>query len=669
MELPGSSGRSFGWRTFSFRLAAAVGIPLSLLLGIEGVLRLGGFGYPTSFLLTREIEGRKRWVDNQQFGRRFFPPGLVRYPRPMSLPMQKPPGTRRVFVFGESAAMGDPEPRFGLPRMLETLLRERFPEQPVEVVNTAMVAINSHVILPIARECAELEGDLWVIYMGNNEMIGPFGSLTQFGARAPSLAAIRAGLALKSTKVGQALDSAAQSRAAPVDWTGMTLWQDQSLHPSDPSVARVYRHFEENLRAILNLARRARVPVILCTIATSLKDCAPFASVHASPLTAAQSREWDAAVQEGQRCEGQGQWALARDRYQQALAVDPHYAGLLFRLARCHLALGDGARAQQLFRDARDTDALPFRADSRINEIIRRCAQSDEENVCLLDFEQAVAAAAPLKIAGREHFYEHVHLNPAGNYLLARAVAEEAFPRLGLASPSGSSGWPGQSECLAALGFTEWNRHGILEKVLERIEQPPFTHQLNHDEQVALLREEIQQGRAATKPILMRRAAKELSALVGRRPTDPDLRWNLAELLDTLDDVRGAEEQWRAVIQLLPQAHLPYYNLGRLLSSHGRKAEALRLYQQSLQAKPDDYLARSALGALLTEDGRARDALPHLQSAVRQRPAAPEARLALGLAFKQAGDRTRAAQQFKEVLRLQPEHAQARQLLTQESAE
>jgi hypothetical protein len=64
--------------------------------------------------------------------------------------------------------MGDPEPAFGFPRVLQVLLRERL-RKPVEVVNVAVTAINSHVIHDIAQDCKRLQGDLWIIYMGNNE--------------------------------------------------------------------------------------------------------------------------------------------------------------------------------------------------------------------------------------------------------------------------------------------------------------------------------------------------------------------------------------------------------------------------------------------------------------------------------------------------------------------
>jgi len=91
---------------------------------------------------------------------------MAREPYALKLAEKKPPGTIRIFVFGESAAYGDPQPDFGLPRMLDAVLSGGFPGQRFEVINVAMTAINSHAILPIARECARREGDVWVIYMG-----------------------------------------------------------------------------------------------------------------------------------------------------------------------------------------------------------------------------------------------------------------------------------------------------------------------------------------------------------------------------------------------------------------------------------------------------------------------------------------------------------------------
>jgi hypothetical protein len=133
--------------------------------------------------------------------------------------------TIRVFVFGESAAYGDPQPEFGLCRVLEALLDGRYPDKHFEVINTAMTAINSHVILPIARDCAAQNGDFWVIYMGNNEVVGPYGSGTVFGPQAANLALVRAGVAFKATRIGQALGNLVRhAQKRPLnqsEWGGM----------------------------------------------------------------------------------------------------------------------------------------------------------------------------------------------------------------------------------------------------------------------------------------------------------------------------------------------------------------------------------------------------------------------------------------------------------------
>lgn len=158
-------------------------MPLVLVVMAEVVTRWRGVGHSTDFFVRRSISGRTVWSENADFGLRFFPKELARVPSPLVMAEPKPTGTYRVFLFGESAALGDPEPAFGMGRYLRVLLEDRYPGKPFEVVPVAMTAINSHALLPIARECARHDGDLWVFYMGNNEMVGPYGAGTVLGPR------------------------------------------------------------------------------------------------------------------------------------------------------------------------------------------------------------------------------------------------------------------------------------------------------------------------------------------------------------------------------------------------------------------------------------------------------------------------------------------------------
>ncbi len=113
-----ATSRVIGWRLWAFRLLALVAVPALFLGLVELGLRLAGFGYPTAFLLPATQNGQQVFVQNNRFGWRFLGPKLSRLPWPVSISQPKAPDTVRIFVFGESAAKGEPQPAFGLPRML-----------------------------------------------------------------------------------------------------------------------------------------------------------------------------------------------------------------------------------------------------------------------------------------------------------------------------------------------------------------------------------------------------------------------------------------------------------------------------------------------------------------------------------------------------------------------
>ena len=381
-------------RLWIFRLTAAVALPLVLVAGLELGLRLAGQHVPTSFLLPANVGGEEVLVQNNRVGWRYFTPLLARQPHPLTISPAKPPKTIRIFIFGESAAYGDPDPDFGLPRMLEALLGSRYPELRFEVINAAMTAINSHAIVDIARDCARADGDVWVVYMGNNEVVGPYGAGTIFGAHAPSRRLVRASLALKSTAIGQLLDKLAASvaRAAPGDgqWGGLEMFLQNQVRQSDPAMQTVYDSFTANLTQILELGREAGAKIVLSTVSSNLKDCAPFASLHRPGLSTDQLAAWTVQFELGKAAQQANQPAKAIEHYSQAAAIDDTFAELQFRWAECCLAAGKVDEAGRRFTLARDADALRFRADSRLNELIRQASEAaTSDDIVLVDAERA----------------------------------------------------------------------------------------------------------------------------------------------------------------------------------------------------------------------------------------------------------------------------------------
>ena len=417
-------------RRWVFRGLALVLVPCLMLAGAEAILRLAGYGYSTAFFRPFRIGNQDFLVENDAFGYRFFRPEVARLPTAVRMAARKPAGTYRIFLFGESAAMGDPEPAFGAGRYLQALLRDRYPGAQFELVNVAMTAINSHAVLPIARECAGQSGDLWIIYLGNNEMVGPFGAATVFGAQAPPLPVIRLSLALQRLRLGQLLVAWGRGikgrSAASSAWRGMQMFSENRVAPDDPKKRVVYANFKKNLEAILQAGRRSGAKVVLSTVAVNLRDCPPFASATPAGGAGAEGQRWERLTAQVATLAGQGNWLEASNLCDQANQLFPRSAALHFQWAEILRRLSNAIAAREHYQMACDLDALPFRADSRINQLIAEASQKwGGPDLILCDAPHDVAARSEDGIPGQAVFHEHVHFNFDGNYLLARAWADQ----------------------------------------------------------------------------------------------------------------------------------------------------------------------------------------------------------------------------------------------------
>jgi tetratricopeptide (TPR) repeat protein len=518
--------------------------------------------------------------------------------------------------------------------MLEVMLEERYREVNVEVVNAAMTAINSHAILPIARDAARHQPDLFVIYMGNNEVVGPYGPGAVFAEASTALPLIRFHIWQSSTRVGQLVAALTSPSRQDEHWRGMEMFLDRQVPADDPRLARTYAHFRRNLEEIIQTAAGAGARVILSSVATNLLDCPPFAS--------------ETAVE--------------------------HY-----RQARQFLAAGDLELARHRAREARDRDALRFRADSKINGIIREVGRSSN-GVALVDAEQEFEAAGP------NLFYEHVHMNFAGNYLLARTVASRVT---GVAAAAQGE-LPSMDAVARALAYTPWDEHRMTAQMHAMMSRPPFTNQLGH--------ESARQERAKELAKMRARAAAsdsraQYAAALRARPDDLHIRSRHADLLRHLRDFDGAAREWRLLLERVPGRKAWHVSLGAALTDAGRfseaeqehlraleidpefdlawfgrgvlaarqqkHAEAAEHYERALAISPSYAEAHNNLGVTLQAQGRAADAVKHFEAAVRLSEDFVGARSNLAGALLQLGRSAEAAPHFEAVLRADPQNAEA----------
>lgn len=642
-------------KAWCFRIAALVGAPLIIVGVLELTLRLTGFGYPTGFLLPSENHGQKTWVQNNQFGWRFFGAQMARLPQPISISQQKPAGTIRIFVFGESAAFGDPQPRFGLPRMLEAILELRHPGTKFEVINAAMTGINSHTIVPIARDCASAGGDVWVIYMGNNEVVGPFGSGTVFGPQAPPLSVIRASLSLKATRTGQLFDSLAGALRPPPpsksEWGGMAMFLDQRVRADDRRMPNVYRNFEQNLADILKAGHESGAGIVLSTVAVNLRDSAPFASLHRPDLSTNQLADWDATVKRGVAAEEAGDLQGAWSSLHQAAQEDDTFAELRFRLGQCALALGHPEEAVKHYAAARDLDALRFRCDTRLNQVIRQeAADRVSDRILLADAERAFAEASPDNLPGADLFYEHVHLTFRGNYLLASVIAHQVEQLLPSTMSTAKSSWPEMFECAGRLAYTDRDVQLAVSEILGRLADPPFAWQLNHAEQVHHLAELSRSLAPPGSPVSLQKARAACESAIARFPDDPLLYQQLAELKQAAGDQAGVAEEAQRSLDLLPGNPQSGLLLGLALAQQQKYEQAATAFRQIFELNSQDVWARQNFALCLQKMGRKDEAIREFKRALAIKPRFGLAWLGLGQVYEETGRTNEAAVCYQSAL-------------------
>lgn len=543
------------------------GLVLALLLGgLEAALRIAGYGYAANFFRRVTLpSGETVWRENRWCTAPYFSATLVRRPQPVRLPEKKVPGTYRVFVLGSSAAMGDPEASFSLARMLETMLHGAYPQQRFEVVNAAITAINSHLVRGIAEDCAQLEPDLFIVYEGNNEVIGPFGPAGVFAPFLRTENGVRAAAWLKRTRTAQWLTALSRSGTAPAEWGGMEMFMKQQIGADDPRLDAVQKNFRANLLAVADAGRRTGATTLACTVLTNQRDFAPFLSRHRPGLTAAELIQWQAYYDTALKKQQAGDLPAAEAAYRAAHALDDQYAESVFRSGRLALQQGRDHDARDLLQRALDLDTLRFRTDSRLNQTVRDLASSPPPQLEVVDLAAALAARSAHGVTGDDLLYEHVHLTFRGTY----EVARELFPRVAadlakrglVAGPAPQP--PGYDELRLRLAYTAHEQAMIALNLLGRFHHAPFTGQLDNSFRIQT----------------WERHVASANTLLNRPETTPPLL-----------------KIYQQAIDLAPDDWILARNAGSMLVGRQMAAEALPLLERAARWIDDDVDTLIALG-------------------------------------------------------------------------
>ncbi len=586
------------------RVASLLLVPVLLLGGAELLLRVAGYGHSTRFLVPSK--SGKGFTVNPWFTKRFFPQWNPGNSQPFLLSEEKGSNTVRIFILGESAALGTPSPAFSFGRMLEVMLRRQYPERRFEVCNAAMRGINSHVMRAIAADCARHEPDLFIVYAGNNELVGLHGADPESSLVDRHLWLSRAVHGLQGMRLGQWLGSMKKREARETQ--DMDYFRKHRVAADDPERRRVYENFAENLKATCRSIERSGAKGLLLTVGANLKDFPPLASLHRRGLSEAQMQSWTNAYAAGAAAAEAGRLEEAVGHFERAAAVDDEYAELNYRLGRCYLEKGKVPEARLHFFLARGMDALPFRAGLNINEFIRDVERARKfSGITLVDVEKRLHwdGVAGESAVGDEVFLDHVHFRFAGDYKVARLILPSVMEALAgrLGAPR-TNGVATLEECAAALGYNAWEEWQIASAIANLSARAPFLDQLDHARRQAATEKTLMEQAAQFTTNDLAGAIAVVRAAIEANPEDWQLKYSLGMMTHLTGDQTTAAAQFRLTVEKFPEWPPARLMLGQALARGGRRWDAEEQFRECLRLAPDFVPAQRALEALAAKPAR-----------------------------------------------------------------
>jgi tetratricopeptide (TPR) repeat protein len=429
-------------RIWLFRIILCL-IPLVFFALLELVLRLSGFGHSYPLFIQDPNQPGYSLV-NPNVIKRYFPDPDMAPPVNIEstyFSHEKKPNSLRIVIQGGSTAAGYP---YGLGASLAGILQQRlqnqYPERNVEVIQTAMAAVNSYTLLDFSDEILKIKPDAVVIYAGHNEYLGIMGVGSAYAShnRATTLLMLK----LKDLRIYQALQkiyiSFKENPKALTQGGDRTLMakvaREKNIAFGSPLYQQGLDQFEGNMSMLLARYRKAGIPVYLGTIASNLRDQKPFNSLVAdanlqalidqASLQLAASQNTADNTQATKTSVQSVEYALrgALGNKQHALAA--------YRLGQLFDVEGDYGHAQEWYTKARDWDELRFRAPSAINDIIQRLAS--ESGVYLVESEKLLVEQSPQNIIGKELMLEHLHPNVDGYFWLSEAYFQQLSAHLNI---------------------------------------------------------------------------------------------------------------------------------------------------------------------------------------------------------------------------------------------
>jgi len=415
-------------KRWGFRIGAII-LSLLVVVGLELVCRFMGIGEPS--LIDDPYVGFAEVTPLFEQRGDFYQiaPARLKFFADESFPINKPKDQFRIFVLGGSTVQGRPyslETAFGT--WLQLGLQAEHPDRSWDVVQCGGLSYASYRLVPILEECLKYKPDLIVICTGHNEFLED----RSYAHLKPKTTSDRLVMNLSANShlfhlVRQAIHSP-DSETQSTDKQNLKGEVDAILDYNDSLTAyhrdddwrqHIVEHFGFNIRRMIDLCRKADVPLVLVRPPANLADSPPFKSDFSASLPHNITNELKERLN------------IARENYRDNLSAsideleiivhrDPRFALAWYELGQCYLSRKRNTEAKQAFLKARDEDICPLRIISELEQTLLRI--SEQEHVPLIDAYTTLEEKSRSGILDSQWLADHVHPTVPGHQMIATEI-------------------------------------------------------------------------------------------------------------------------------------------------------------------------------------------------------------------------------------------------------
>ncbi len=638
--------------------------PVVFFIVTELALRYFEYGGNLDLVVKTTKLGKEYYTLNTDVAKRYFSQKGIAVPEAYDdlFEIDKKPNTKRIFMLGESTMAGFPyEYNATAPRLLQDRLKQLLPQFNIEVINVGLSAVNSYTVLDFAKELTAYQPDAFIVYVGHNEFYGAMGvGSTEYLGQWRSM--INLYLELRQFRLFLLMRDAVNGirnlfrseTISPKSTLMGNMVREKTIPYTSESYTIAKNNFEANLLDLIEIAKEHKIPIVISTLASNLRDQKPFVSSFSEHTSEQMKQQWQSAMNEGTTLLQKNEPVPAIESFKKAIAIDTLQADAHMSLAQAYDLLHDTIPAKREYAKARDFDGLRFRATSEFNTLIRQICAANA--VPIADAEKVFNEQSPGGIVGHNLMIEHLHPNFDGYFLLAKTFFQ-SMAKHNILAPNNEYKWENQ---LTDEQFKE--RSGVTPFDLEKANYQIF--ELTH-------RWPFVQTESETPKYPVTSKAAELAIAVAKK----GLAWSkartqLAEWYDKNGDYASAAKEYYAQSKVMWYYYLPLMYMGDMYRNMKDSVRAEENYLKALAIENSPFV-HVRLGMFYYDQHNNTKSIEHFENVFSNEQSLVSmntqdrslARYFLAAAYWATQNKDKTIANLQLALQLDPNNSDAKQLL------